>query len=143
MRSFDDVLINKITSIRRCVSRAREEYEFDKESFKENFTRQDSAILNVNRACEQAIDLANHIVKLRKLGVPNEARDSFNLLVKAGIIEEKLAQQMSKMIGFRNISIHEYDKINSDVVVEVIKNKLDELLFFADVILERQKNFNS
>lgn len=143
MKKFDDVLINKVTSIRLCVARAREDYLFDQKNFKTNFTAQDSALLNVNRACEQAIDLANHIVRLRNLGVPNERRDAFNLLVAAKIIDQDLAQKMSKMIGFCNISIHEYEKLNIDIVIEVIEKKLDDLLLFADVILQQQKNLNS
>lgn len=143
MKNFDDVLINKITSIRKCVARAREDYVFDKKGFFANFTQQDSVILNINRACEQAINLANHIVKLRKLGVPNEARDAFNFLVKVKIIDEELAQKMRKMIGFRNISIHEYEKLNIDIVVSVIEERLDDILRFADVILDQQKKFNS
>jgi uncharacterized protein YutE (UPF0331/DUF86 family) len=143
MKKIDDVLINKITSIRKCVARAREDYAFDEKNFATNFTQQDSAILNVNRACEQSIDLANHIVKLYKLGVPNEALDSFNILAKSKIIDEDLAQKMGKMIGFRNISIHEYEKLNIDIVIEVITKKIDDLLLFTDVILEQQKKLNS
>ncbi len=143
MKNFDDVLINKIASIRKCIARAREDYAFDKKGFLTNFTQQDSTILNINRACEQAINLANHVVKLRKLGVPNEGRDAFNFLATAKIIDEDLAQKMCKMIGFRNISIHEYEKLNTNIVVVVVEEKLEDLLRFADVILEKQKNFNS
>jgi hypothetical protein len=57
---MNDVIINKIESIQRCIKRAREEYEKAGKSFYEDYTRQDAAILNITRACEQTIDLANH-----------------------------------------------------------------------------------
>ena len=47
----DDVLINKAATIERCVARAREEYFRDPGSFGTDFTRQDAAILNIQRAC--------------------------------------------------------------------------------------------
>ena len=47
----DDVLINKAASIERCVARAREEYASDPATFATNLTRQDAAILNIQRAC--------------------------------------------------------------------------------------------
>lgn len=53
----DDVLINKAATIERCVKQAREEYERDPATFATDFTRQDAAILNIQRACEAALDM--------------------------------------------------------------------------------------
>lgn len=46
----DDVLINKAATIERCVRRAREEYAANPDTFATDFTRQDAAILNFQRA---------------------------------------------------------------------------------------------
>lgn len=53
----DDLLVNKAATIERCVARAREEYDADPESFAADFTRQDAAILNIQRACEAALGM--------------------------------------------------------------------------------------
>ncbi len=58
---MDDLILNKVASIERCISSVKEEYEADTEGFANDYTRQDAAILNLQRACEQSIDLANHI----------------------------------------------------------------------------------
>ncbi len=60
---MNDVVINKVQSIQRCVLRAREEYRAAGGQFQSDYTRQDAAILNITRACEQAIDLANHLIR--------------------------------------------------------------------------------
>lgn len=52
----DVVLINKAATIERCVKRAREEYADNPVIFAANFTRQDAAILNIQRACEAALE---------------------------------------------------------------------------------------
>lgn len=44
----DDVIINKITVIERCIKRINEEYANDPENLK-NYTKQDSIILNIQR----------------------------------------------------------------------------------------------
>ena len=82
----DDVLINKAASIERCVARAREEYQADPAGFADNHTRQDAAILNIQRACEAALDMGQHLIRRDKLGVPQSARDVFALLAQAGWI---------------------------------------------------------
>ena len=61
----DDVLLNKAASIERGVRRAREEYECAPASFAEDLTRQDAAILNIQRACEAALDMGQHLFQLR------------------------------------------------------------------------------
>lgn len=52
----DDVLLNKAATIERCVARAREEYEKGPDTFATDFTRQDAAIMNIQRACEAVLD---------------------------------------------------------------------------------------
>ena len=87
----DDVVLNKAVSIERCVARAREEYETEPESFATNFTRQDAAILNIQRACEACLDMDQHIIRRESLGLPQSARDIFTLLAQSGWISDAQA----------------------------------------------------
>ncbi len=141
MKEIDDIIINKVESIRKCVSAAKNNYFADKNDFLENFVRQDAAILNIQRACEQVIDLANHIVRVLKLGAPNHARDSFRMLHDKNIITKEMMDEMGKMIGFRNIAVHAYQEIDIKIVVLIIETKLDNLLKLADLILSRHDDF--
>ncbi len=70
----DDVLINKAATIERCVTRVREEYAKGPVTFPMDFTRQDSAILNIQRACEATLDMGQHVIRREKLGVPHKVR---------------------------------------------------------------------
>jgi len=133
---MNDVVINKIQSIQRCVRRARDEYQKDPGGFASNYTQQDAAMLNVVRACETAIDLANHVIRLRKLGIPLSTAESFELLRAEHIIDGRLADRMKKMVGFRNTVVHQYTKVDVSIVEAVIVTELDELLAFADKIRE-------
>ena len=51
-----------------------------------------------------------------------------------------LADKLQKMIGFRNMVVHEYQRINIDIVVAVIETGLDDLIEFCDIILSLHKN---
>ena len=61
----DDVIYNKIETIERCIERVKEVYGGNFENLKD-YTKQDSIILNIQRACEASIDLAMHIVSEKK-----------------------------------------------------------------------------
>lgn len=132
---MNDIVLNKIQSIQRCVQRARQEYAADPDSFDTNFTRQDAAILNVLRACEQSIDLANHVIKSSRLGIPTSSGESFDLLQVAGVIEPELSERLQKMVGFRNTVVHHYQRIDTQIVRLVIVSGLDDLIQFGDKVL--------
>ena len=129
---MNDVVLNKIQSIQRCVMRARDELRAAGARFPTDYTRQDAAILNVTRACEQAIDLANHVIRRAKLGVPTDSADSFELLVKAGLVPPALGAKLRKMVGFRNTVIHEYQDVDLEIVQAVIEVGLEDLVAFTD-----------
>jgi uncharacterized protein YutE (UPF0331/DUF86 family) len=133
----DDVLLNKVATIERCVKRARDEYDKDPDSFASDFTRQDAAILNVQRACEASLDIGQHLVRRERLGLPQSARDVFKLLAEAGWIPLELADSMKHMVGFRNIAVHDYQALQLAIVVAIITQHLDDFLRFAQIILRR------
>lgn len=132
---MNDIVLNKIQSVQRCILRAREEYAADAEGFDTNFTRQDAAVLNVLRACEQSIDLANHIIKLHKLGIPTSSGESFDLLRVEGGIDQALSERLQKMVGFRNAVMHHYQRIDIRIVRMVITSGLEDLIAFGDYVL--------
>ena len=135
----DDVLINKAASIERCVARAREEYAADPVGFASNFSRQDAAILNIQRACEAALDMGQHLIRRERLGVPQSARDVFALLAQAGWIEAPLAEGLKRMVGFRNIAVHDYQALQLPITVSIIQNHLDDFLRYSQALLLREQ----
>ena len=124
----DDVILNKVASIERCVARAREEYAAAGASFATDFSRQDAAILNIQRACEAALDMGQYIIRRDKLGLPQSARHVFDLLAQAGRIDTPLAESLKKMVAFRNIAVHDYQSLLLPITVNVITEHLDEFL---------------
>lgn len=132
---MDDVLLNKAATIERSVLRAREEYVKNPSSFDTDFTRQDAAILNIQRACEAALDMGHHVIRLKRIGVPQSARDVFGLLAQAGIIDAGLSEAMKRMVGFRNIAVHEYQKLQLPITVSIITGHLDEFLQYSCALL--------
>ena len=133
----DDVLLNKAASIERCVARAREEYAVDPKGFATNFTRQDAAILNIQRACEAALDMGQHIIRRESLGLPQSARDVFALLRQAGWIDEVLAESMKRMVGFRNVAVHEYQALQLPITLNIITGHLGEFADFSQCMLRK------
>jgi uncharacterized protein YutE (UPF0331/DUF86 family) len=139
----DDVVLNKAATIERCVARAREEYATADADFATNFSRQDAAVLNIQRACEAALDLGHHLIRRDQLGVPQSARNVFDLLAQAGRIDAALAESLKRMVGFRNIAVHDYQALLLPITVSVITEHLDEFLQLTATLLRQEGQFKA
>ncbi len=133
---MDEVLLGKAAIIERCLRRIDEEYRGHEDELATNFTRQDSILLNLQRACEASIDAAMHLVRLHRLGIPTESREGFSLLVRAGLMESGLGGHLEAMVGFRNVVVHNYRELDMDIVRNILAHRLDDLRAFAGMLLK-------
>ena len=133
----DQVLLAKGESIERCVLRARTALEGSAD-FTHDFDAQDIAVVNATRACDACTGMAMRLIKIHKLGLPSTSSDSFILLAQHKIIDQHLAERMTKTVGFRNVAVHAYTKIDYDIVASVIRHGLDDVLNFVGIAIASQ-----
>lgn len=133
---MDDIILNKSAAIQRCLSRIKAVYNQQPGNFRTDHTAQDSILLNLQRACEASIDLANHIIKRDFLGLPQNSKEAFDLLVTAGKISRELGERMKRMVGFRNLAVPEYQTLDLGIVESIIQNHLSDFLEFTSVFLK-------
>ena len=134
----DDILLNKVAIIERCLTRIQQVYGNDEKNLLEDLTKQDSIILNLQRACEAGIDLAMHMVRKKGLGIPQESREAFELLERAGLISPELGQRMKRMVGFRNVAVHDYQELNYSLVHTIITERLGDFEQFCKAAMSLQ-----
>ena len=123
----DDIVLNKVATIERCVARIQEVHAGQEEHLTKDFTKQDSIVLNLQRAM--------HIVRMRRLGVPQDSRSAFELLQSGSVLNRELSEQMQHMVGFRNIAVHDYTNLNLAIVHAIITEHLSDFLAFTKKML--------
>jgi uncharacterized protein YutE (UPF0331/DUF86 family) len=129
---LDDIVWNKAAIIERCIRRMHEEYRADPDL--KDYTHVDALTLNIERACQAAIDLAMHVVAKQRLGVPQSSGDAFFFLEKAGIISTQLRQSLVAMTGFRNIAIHQYQVLDNSVLHYIVDKGYQDLIAFGSAL---------
>ncbi len=129
-----DLVLAKLETLERCLARID---ATQKRAGLDALDRQDIVVLNLQRAVQAMLDLAAHVVAREGLGVPDELAASFELLKRAGILDDDLADRMRRMTGFRNVAVHEYRKLDPGIVDSIVHNRLGDLRGFAKVIIER------
>ena len=134
---MDDVVLAKAAVIERWIGRVHEEHGGDDVRLTKDLRRQDSIILNLQRACEASIDLAMHLVRRERLGIPQDSREAFDLLAAAEMLEPDLAESLRRMVGFRDVAVHDYTRLHLDIVRSIITRGLGDLGRFAAECLRR------
>lgn len=131
---MNEVLARKFTSLERCIERAREARAAAGAGFSASYNLQDAAVLNVIRACETTIELANILIRRSRLGIPTESRDSFVILSREKVIPVELGERLQRMVGFRYTMMQQYQDMDIEILEAVITRHLDDLLEFAEAI---------
>lgn len=132
----DEVVHIKVRAIERGVARAREEYDKGPSTFTVDITRQDAAVMNIQRACVAALDCGQHLVRRDRLGIPVSARDVFSLLAAAGWISGQLASSLQNLVDFRELAIHNDEALQSEAIVVAIRDRMGDLLAFGHQMQE-------
>jgi len=132
-----DVVLSKINIVKNCLMAIERAQTQEKDiDFKLSIEE-----LNLQRAIQACIDLANVVIAKEGLGLPNSYRQSFEILKSQTVIDADLAKTMSKMVGFRNISVHDYEQIKPEIVRSIIESHLKDFEKYYAVIFNRAKNW--
>lgn len=122
MSNEGDVVLAKIAIIKKCVATI---IDIQRANLLPWMT-EDLSVLNLQRAIQAAIDLAHVVIAKYGLGLPSDYGQSFDILTRYRVIDQEVAEILKKMVGFRNISVHEYQQINGEIVKSIIKHHLDD-----------------
>lgn len=116
-----DVVLAKISIIKKCVATIQEIQNVDLSLW----MQEDLSVLNLQRAVQASIDLAHVVIAKYGFGLPSDYGQSFSLLAQNHVITLETASILKKMVGFRNISVHEYQEIKGEIVQSIIDHHLD------------------
>lgn len=134
---MNEIILSKKISIERCIQQINQYYALASDlPFDSDYLKQDAIAMNLQRACELSIDIANHLIRTKKLGLPQDSKETFTLLQRAGLIDAPMMESLHGMVGFRNILVHEYRRLDLNILVDVIEHRLGELLDFANLALD-------
>ena len=105
--------------------------------FLRDLDRQESVAFNMHLAIQNCMDIAAHIISEEGMGLPSSAGDMFFLLHENGYLSAELAERMVKAVGFRNLLVHEYEKINLQRLHQAAEKNVDELMLFLSSIFKK------
>ena len=132
-----DLILAKSGSVRKYLNRIREKRGADSDAFLNDPDRQEIVLFNFQMALQNCMDIAAHILSDQGLGVPGSTNELFYLLEENGYIHKSLTEKMVKAVGFRNLLVHEYGKIDMKRVFDFAHKDVEDLSEFIKRIFKR------
>ena len=130
-----DVLIEKTNSVQNCLKRIHDTVKGDVNRV-EGLDVQDIIVLNLQRAIQLVLDMASYIVSVKRLGTPKSLKDLFVILEQNKIIHHEISSKMQKMVGFRNIAVHDYQAIDPNILKSILSRHLKDFEEFYTILIK-------
>lgn len=121
----NDLILAKASSVKRHLRRIEEKRNIDLNIFLKDIDRQESILFNLQMAIQNCIDIAAHIISDEGFGVPGSTNEMFYLLEENDFMGRDITEKMVKAVGFRNLIVHEYEKIVGQVFEIALKDIKD------------------
>lgn len=132
-----DLVLAKASSVKRHLKRVIEKRDIDLHTFMKDIDCQESILFNFQMAIQNCIDMAAHIISEEGFGVPGSTNEMFYLLEENGYLDTDLTEKMVKAVGFRNLIVHEYGKVELKQIFEVAQNNIEDLNEYLKSIFKK------
>ena len=84
---------------------------------------------------ETCVDIAGHIISDSKFRIPDSYADSFRVLFENKIIATDLCKTMEQISKFRNVIVHHYDRVDAEIVVGILRKRINDFNKFKDAVV--------
>lgn len=132
-----DVILAKIGSVKKYLKRIKNVSKISLQTFLNDIDVQDIILFNIQLAVQNCIDIAAHIVSQEDMGMPGSTNEMFYLLEDNNYINNLLTEKMVKAVGFRNLIVHEYGKLDLKRAYDISQNNINDLNDFLKEILKK------
>ena len=135
--AIDRVIVERrLKKLEEQIVLLRELQEVDRERFLDDPHQHIYALHLLQTAIQCILDIGAHLVAALNLGRVDEYRDIAKRLVQGGIVLSDFQRTLERMIGLRNLIVHEYLDIDYEQIYRIIQEDLEDLATFAKHIEE-------
>lgn len=129
-----EVVIFRIDKLKEYLRYLEDVKKYSREEYIKNPLIYGSTERFLHLTIECVMDIANRLISDLRFRKPESNRDVFDILYENDIIDRKLKENLCNMASFRNILVHDYLKLDREIVYDIVLNNLDDIITFANII---------
>jgi len=129
------LILRKLAEIEEYLGQVNEYASMTVDRYSKDWKAQRVVERTLQMMIETCADVAGHIISDKGYRVPSTYADTFRVLYENGILNKDLFETMEKMAKFRNIIVHHYDKVDTEIVVGILRKDLNDFSAYKDAII--------
>ncbi len=129
------VVLRKLSELGTYYGQIKEFTDIAIDNYKNDWKNQRIVERTLQIMIETCTDIANHIISDRGMRPPTTYADTFMVLLENKIMSPEMFATMEKMAKFRNVVVHQYEKVDAEIVILILKRHLNDFDKFKEVIL--------
>lgn len=130
-----DLVLRRIADLDAYLGQLATYRDVELDAYRGDWKTQRVVERTLHLAIETCMDIADHIVADRRLRVPETGAATFEILAEAGVLSGELGKSLARMVGFRNILVHDYARLDPEMVLKALKTDVRDFERFRDTIL--------
>jgi uncharacterized protein YutE (UPF0331/DUF86 family) len=129
------LIMRKLAELELYLEQIREFEPVSLEDYRKDWKTQRIVERTLQMMIETCADVANHLVADGKMRTPTSYADTFRVLAENGAVSAELAAVMEKMAKFRNIVVHQYEAVDAEIVILVLRKHLGDFDRFKNAVI--------
>lgn len=130
-----DIILRKVAELETYGAQLQEYSGITLETYRSDWKTQRIVERTLQMMIETCADIANHIVSDRGMRAPTSYADTFRVLSENKLIGDDLNVVMEKMAKFRNVVVHQYERVDAEIVVLILKKHLTDFERFRNAVV--------
>jgi len=133
------VINNKLRDLNKYLKQLRKYENINKEELENDLDKLWIVERGLQLSIQTILDIGTHILSEKGI-VIEKYSDVFKKLVNENILPEHFGNKIKGMAGFRNVLVHEYADVETNIIIKVLNNSLDDFVKYAKYINDFLEN---
>ena len=129
------LVLRKISELAEYQQQLQEFKGITVRQYRDDWKKQRIVERTLQMMIETCLDMANHLIADQGYRVPVSYADIFKVLGENKVLGKKLADRLEKMAKFRNVLVHQYEKIEAEIIVGLLKKNLKDFDHFRKAVV--------
>ncbi len=132
----------KLSSIQTYYQELERVLTYSDQEIKSDILRLRALERIIQLIVDEITDINNHIIRYAQLRVPEDFQSGFLILAENNILPEQFAKRIAPVVGLRNRLVHRYEKVDVEMLLDMIRKSKGDFKGYVKHILEYLKQFS-
>ena len=140
-KDIADVIKRKLKELEQNLLYLKQiSYDINSDNLKSDMIRYWGIERGIQICIECTIDIANIIISVAGEEKPDTYREIMLKMSDLDVVSVNFSKRLANMAGFRNILVHDYTKIDENVILNILKDDINDFMKYTVEVKEWMKD---